>query len=142
MPPQPTPNNSEIDQALKEFEAKSTEGQSVPSQGHPISAVITPQSSQTPSHKVEGVSFDTDIESYKAIKIYNETATPKMVKAVMKLSGGAVKDQRQAEWVLLGFVVVVIGISIYLAFGFNTRPHPSARDLLLMPPPSSPSLSN
>jgi len=40
-----------------------------------------------------------------------------MVKAVIKYSGGAVKNQRQAEWILLGFVVVAIGISIYLFFG-------------------------
>jgi hypothetical protein len=113
MPPQPLiPNNAEIDQALKEFEAKSKQEQ-------PVQAIITPQSPQDSIHKVEGVSFDTDtqVESYKAIKFYNETVEPKMVKAVMKLSGGVVKDQRQAEWILFGFVVVAIGISLYLVFG-------------------------
>jgi hypothetical protein len=71
------PNNLEIDQALKEFNAKSA-------------------------------------ESYKAIKFYNETDTPKMVQLVMKYSG--VKEQKQAEYILLGFVVLAIGISLFLFF--------------------------
>jgi hypothetical protein len=112
MPPQPNiPNNTEIDQALKEFETKFN-------QEHPVQATITPQSSTTPSHEVEGISFDTDkeVESYSAVKFYKETVEPKMVKAVIKLSGGTVKNQRQAEWILLGFVVMAIGISLFLVF--------------------------
>ena len=118
MPPQPNiPNNSEIDKALKEFEAKSNQEQATP-ENH-IQAVITPQTPQTSSHETEGVSFDTDkeVESYRAVKFYKETAEPKMVKAVIKISGGSVKNQRQAEWILLGVVVVVVGISLYLFFG-------------------------
>jgi hypothetical protein len=82
------PNNTEIDQALKEFEAKSGLEQ-------PVQATITPQSPQDSIHKVEGVSFDTgtEINHYKAIKLYEETATPKMIKAVIKISGGTVKTR-------------------------------------------------
>ena len=39
---------------------------------------------------------------------------PKMVQLVMKWSG--VKDQRQAEYILLGFVIVAIGVSVFLVF--------------------------
>jgi len=116
MPPQPTPNNSEINEALKEFEAKSGEGQ--PNGDNHIQGVITPQNPVTPSNEVEGVTFntDTEVESYRAIKFYRETVEPKMVKAVIKSSGGIVKTQKQAEYVLLGLVVVAMGLSVYLFF--------------------------
>ncbi len=84
MPPETKiPDNSEINQALKEFETKS---------------------------KAEAA-------SYKAVKFYNETSTPKMVQLVMKLSGGAIKEQKQAEYVLLGFAILAIIISLFLFFG-------------------------
>jgi hypothetical protein len=129
MPPT-TPNNSEIDQALKEYETKSGEA-------HPtVPGVITPKTNQPPTKQVEGVSFDTDkeVDSYKAIKIYNETATPKMVKAVIKYSKGAVKDQRQAEWILLSFVIIAVGISVYLIFFTGTKPPTITPEMKLMSP--------
>ncbi len=43
---------------------------------------------------------------------------PKMVKFIFKLSGGAIKEQEQAEYVLLGFVVVALVASFFLFFGF------------------------
>ncbi len=55
---------------------------------------------------------------------YDET--PKMVRLVMKFSGGAIKEQRQAEYVLLGFVVLMIILSFFLFFGGNDiKPKPS-----------------
>lgn len=71
--------NTEIEQALKEFEAKEA------------------------------------VPSYQAVKFYNETDTPKIVKLAMKLTG--FKEQKQAEYVLFGFVVVAIMISLFLFFG-------------------------
>ena len=109
------PNNEEIEKALQEFGVKSNEVQPPASQEHPISAVITPQNPQNSSREVEGVKFEN--ESYRAIKFYKENVAPKMVSAVIKYSGGAVKGQRQAEWVLLGFAILMMGISIYLVFG-------------------------
>ena len=90
IPPPPTPNNSEIDNALKEFEKN--------------------ESSPT----------------YAAIKYYKDTAEPKMVKGVIKLSGGAIKNQKQAEWLLFGFVVVAVGVSVWLFFfgGNNVKKVP------------------
>jgi hypothetical protein len=113
MPPTPTPNNQEIDQALKAFEKDNS------NQEHSIPGVITPQTNQSSTTKeVEGVSFDTDAEaeSYRAIKFYKETVEPKMVKAVIKYSGGAVKNQRQAEWILLGIVCAMVVISIVIIY--------------------------
>ena len=46
---------------------------------------------------------------------------PKMVRWVMKISGGAITGQKQAEYVLFGFVVVAIGISFYLFFGRSSK---------------------
>jgi|SRR3989344_1820731 len=60
--------------------------------------------------------FETkSAESYKAVKFYNQTNTPKIVRLVMKLSG--VKDERSAEYVLFGFVIVAIAVSLFLFFG-------------------------
>jgi hypothetical protein len=120
MPPQPpTPNNEEINKALKEFETKSNEGQTTPV--NKVQGIITPQNTPAPTKQIEGVSFDTGTETdhYKAIKLYEETTTPKMVKAVMKLSGGKIKDQRQAKMILLGFVLVIVCVSVFLVFFEN-----------------------
>ena len=42
---------------------------------------------------------------------------PKMVQLVMKYSCGIIKDEIQANYVLLGFAVIVIAISLFLVFG-------------------------
>src|ERR1035437_6159408 len=112
MPDPTPPNNSEIDQALKEFEVKSNQEQAV-------KGIIAPQVSSVASKEVEGVKFETD--SYKAIKYYNETETPKMIKLVMKFSGGAIKEERQAEWILFGLVIVMLAVSAYLFFWGNIK---------------------
>ena len=57
--------------------------------------------------------------SYKAVKLYDETTTPKMVQLVMKYSGGSIKSQRTAEYVLLGLVIIMFVFSFYLFFGSN-----------------------
>ncbi|MBU2524642.1 hypothetical protein KKG71_05635 [Patescibacteria group bacterium] len=45
-----------------------------------------------------------------------QTPTPKIVQLVIKYSGGTVKDERQANYVLIGFVVVAIVVSFFLFF--------------------------
>ncbi len=102
-----TKSNLEIDQALKEFEMKSN-AESRPQAPAPI-----------PSPEVSGVKFETD--SYKAVKFYNETNTPKMVRLVMKYSGGAIKEQKQAEYVLFAFAIIVFIISLYLFFSKGSK---------------------
>ena len=49
------------------------------------------------------------------VKAAEVSDVPKMVQLVMKWFG--FKEQKQAEYVLLGFVVVAIGVSLYLFFG-------------------------
>jgi len=46
-----------------------------------------------------------------------QTPTPKIVEWVIKYSGGYIKDEKQANYVLIGFVAVAIIISLFLIFG-------------------------
>jgi hypothetical protein len=77
--------NIDINQALKEFETKSSQEQ--------MRQTIT------------------------AAPISN---VPKIVQLVIKWSGGAIKEERQAEYVLLGFVIVAIIVSLFLILGGGT----------------------
>lgn len=43
---------------------------------------------------------------------------PKMVELVMRWSG--VKEQKQAEYILLGFVIIAIGVSLFLFIKGNS----------------------
>ncbi len=104
MPPETkTPNYNEIDQALKEFEAKS---QDMPQAGVAQAASVIDE-------------------------------TPRMVKLVMKLSGGAIKEQRQAEYVLLGVAALAILVSLYLFFGGGSQAQPLPDDDALYTPRSN-----
>lgn len=42
-----------------------------------------------------------------------------MVHLVMKLSGGAIKEERHAEYVLLGLVILIFFVSGYILFGIR-----------------------
>ncbi len=46
---------------------------------------------------------------------------PKIVQWVIQYSNGAIKDEDHANYVLLGFVVVVIGISVFLFSGLGIK---------------------
>ena len=41
---------------------------------------------------------------------------PKMVRLVMKCSGGVIKEQKTAEYVLLGITVLAFSLSFYFFF--------------------------
>ena len=43
--------------------------------------------------------------------------TPKIIQWVIKNSGGLVKNERQASYVLLSFIVLAVIISLFLIFG-------------------------
>lgn len=43
--------------------------------------------------------------------------TPKVIRWVIKYSGGLVKDEKQAGYIIWGFVAVAIIISLFLFFG-------------------------
>ena len=100
------PINPEIDKALKEFEEKDTE------QKQEKLKVL--KTSSIPPKEELGIKFETDNWKKNVPSLVDDT--PKMVQLVMKLSGGAIKDQRQAEYVLLGIVGVFLLISFYLFF--------------------------
>lgn len=67
---------------------------------------------------------------------------PKVVKLVMKASGGAIKEQKQAEYVLLVFVIIALVISMFLFFGggpFGPAPRKAIspaqmREIMHLPP--------
>lgn len=74
--------------------------------------------------------FEVKSTSYKAMKFYNEPNTPKIVKLVIKYSGGAISDEKQANYVLFGFVVVAIVVSLFLFFGVgNTQQKPTTTSI-------------
>lgn len=76
-----------------------------------------------------GVQF----QEHRAERYYPET--PKIIQWMMKYSGGLAKDEKQASYVLLGFVAVAIIITLFLIFGSgDTRPPISPNDLRLTPP--------
>lgn len=43
--------------------------------------------------------------------------TPKIIQWVIKYSGGLIKNEKQAQYVILGFVAIAIIISLFLIFG-------------------------
>jgi len=47
--------------------------------------------------------------------------TPKVIQWMIKYSGGLVKDEKQASYVIFGFVAVAIIISLFLIFNSGTQ---------------------
>src|SRR3989344_1970494 len=45
-------------------------------------------------------------------EVLKNSETPRMIELVMKYSGGSVKNEKQAQYVLLGFVVIAIIVSL------------------------------
>ena len=85
--------NAEIQKALKELESE---------QG----GVETPQVSET-----------VDVLKSQRIQVSQDSDTPKMIGLVMKYSGGLIKEEKQARYVLLGLVVLMLSLSAYFFFG-------------------------
>lgn len=108
----PLPNPQDVETAPKEYEAKKTD------------VVKTEGNSSRNQEIAEALKeFETKSNSEQRVlqaKIHTPSdETPKMVQILIKSSGGAVKNRKQAEWILLGFVIMVLGISTYLFFGGN-----------------------
>ncbi|PIY58727.1 MAG: hypothetical protein COY98_00465 [Candidatus Yonathbacteria bacterium CG_4_10_14_0_8_um_filter_43_17] len=72
------------------------------------------QNNESPEIVFESDEFQQTRQSF-------QTATPKIVEWVIKYSGGLVKDEKQASYVLIGFVVVAIIVSLFLIFGGGDR---------------------
>ena len=65
---------------------------------------------EPPKIVFEGEQFQRSTRSF-------ETPTPKIVQWVIKYSGGLIKDENQANYFLIGFVVVAVIISLFFIFG-------------------------
>ncbi len=62
-------------------------------------------------------SFDEDRKFQKekqSPEYFFRPGTPKMIQWVIKYSGGLIKNEKQATYVLLGFIAFAITISFYL----------------------------
>lgn len=67
------------------------------------------------------VQFDFEEEQHQSINP-KESA---FVRLVMKLSGGLVTEEKQANYILLGFAILAIIISILLFSGVNIKRGPN-----------------
>lgn len=67
-------------------------------------------------------------EKYKAIKFFDQTDTPKVVKLVMKYSGGAIKEQKTAEYILFALVIIAVSISIFIFITGGNSGHKSSQE--------------
>ncbi len=102
MPPEKKiPSASEIDQALKEFEM---------AKAHPEQVQIN----QALKEFEEKSAVETPQVSRMAPK--GDEELPRMVRLIIKYSGGAIKEQKQAEYVLLGLTVLMFLASFYFFF--------------------------
>ena len=67
-----------------------------------------------PNREIAGIKFEND-ERGKPVPGFTD-GTPKIVQLIMKQSGGAIKSEKQAEYLILGFSILAIVISIFLFF--------------------------
>jgi len=67
------------------------------------------------------VVFEEENVGWKAMKYYREPTTPKIIDWVMKYSGGAIKDEKQANYVLIGFVSVAIIVFLMVIFSGRSK---------------------
>ncbi|MBU1956689.1 hypothetical protein KKF09_03475 [Patescibacteria group bacterium] len=82
-----------------------------------------------------GVGFQEG--NWRALKYYRGPQTPKIVQWVIKYSGGLIKDEKQALYVVFGFIALMIIITLSLVFsenGIRTRKTftPSDEELMMM----------
>jgi hypothetical protein len=76
-------------------------------------------------------------EGYQTNSFVNSN-TPKMIGWVIDYSGGLVKDERGASYVLFGLVGLIVIVSLFLLFsGGRVNNPPSAEEVFLTTPPSN-----
>lgn len=66
----------------------------------------------------ENVQFDIDTGTRPVVQSKNS----KLTQWVIKYSGGRIKDNKQANYIALGFVVLALAISFFLFFGGKSNP--------------------
>ncbi|MBU4284736.1 hypothetical protein KKF60_01910 [Patescibacteria group bacterium] len=56
-------------------------------------------------------------EEKQSPRYFFRPGTPKIIQWMMKYSGGLIKDEKQAGYVIFGFIVLAIIISLFLILG-------------------------
>ncbi len=59
------------------------------------------------------------------------TGTPKIFEWTMKISHGLIKNEKQAQYTLLGFALITIIVSLFLFFGAIYSPSPPPADQII-----------
>ncbi len=123
MPPNvKPPTQAEIEEAIKKIHSKVTPPASPTlttptySGNSEIGAALAQFEKDQQGFATPQVKDTVDVMSSHRIDIQEEAPKSKMVQRVIKWSGGAIKDKRQAEYILLVFAVIAMGISLYLFF--------------------------
>jgi len=79
-------------------------------------------------------SGDKPQASWQQPGVYVSPFAPKIIQKIVRYSGGLIKNERQAYYVLLGFVAVAIVITLFLIFsGTEFTPRESPPGLQLSP---------
>lgn len=68
----------------------------------------------------KGLSTKPPPREFRLERAYPET--PKIIQWTMKYSGGLIKNEKQAQYAILGFVVAAIIISLFLFFSGGETP--------------------
>lgn len=66
-----------------------------------------------------------------------QTPTPKIIELVIKYSGGYIQGEKQASYMLIGFVAVAIAVSLFLIFDGKGSSDADVQQQKLYPPGSS-----
>ncbi len=67
-----------------------------------------------------GVEFEEE-KSFTASKQYRQSSTSKIIQLVMKYSGGKIKDEQHAIYVLIGLVVIIVILTMIIWPSNNLR---------------------
>ena len=136
------PTSAEIEQALRERHQQNAQVENIPQQAilntntpsNVIPSLIIPvpppppAPARNPATSINPnpiiIQTNNELEQALKVQIENDLSTPSsldksddlpgMVKLVIKLSGGSLNTQRQAEYVLLGICVLCITITVFL----------------------------
>ncbi|MDE2031109.1 MAG: hypothetical protein KGI58_02515 [Patescibacteria group bacterium] len=63
------------------------------------------------------VEFEGDEFRMNHPTFQTQTQTPKIVRLVMKYSGGKIKDEKTAEYIVVGILILAIIIPLFFVFG-------------------------
>jgi hypothetical protein len=78
-------------------------------------------------------SAEVRFEEYQTPRAFYPAAVKrsKMTQWVIKYSGGLVKDENQANYILIGFIVLIISVSLFLLVRVFRSPTPPPADRII-----------